>query len=78
MCYCMLEAIEGGRCWLKALEAWQEFEVLEVPEVMRCVLRCMLESGFGLSFVFEISIVEVFSLGLSVRHSIVAYSAQIA
>jgi len=36
----MLEAVEGGLCLLEVLEM---LTMLEVSEVMRCVLRCMLE-----------------------------------
>jgi len=32
---CMLEAVEGEVCWL---------EVMEMSEVIRCVLLCMLEA----------------------------------
>src|SRR5947207_862437 len=37
MLLCMLEAVEGGLCLLDALDA---LGVLEVPEVMRCAVRC--------------------------------------
>ena len=36
--FCMLEAVEGELCLLK---------LLEVPEVMRCVLLCILEDVEG-------------------------------
>ena len=38
----MLETVEGGLCLLEVLEA---LDASEVPEVMRCVLRCVLENG---------------------------------
>ena len=45
--------------------------VLEVPEVMCCVLLCMLEAVGGLAPFrgFEISIVAVFSLQSTTLHS---------
>ena len=39
---CILEAVEGGLCLLEVC-----YEVLEVPEVIRCVLLCMLEAVEG-------------------------------
>ena len=41
---CMLKAVEGVLCLLEV------FEVLEVPEVMRCVLLRMLEVVEGALF----------------------------
>jgi hypothetical protein len=44
----VLEALNGVRCVLCTLEAVEgELCLLEVPEVMRCVLLCMLEAVEG-------------------------------
>jgi len=49
MLLCMLEAVEGRLCLLEVLD------VLEEPEVMRCMLLCLIEEAIEVSEAVEAS-----------------------